>query len=1058
MRVPWSQVPLKAKKAISKGISRSGPGMSAPSAVNTVQGLSKLGVRWEELLPVLREDLCRLLARTLPTMNEQEVSTSISALGRLAACWSSLPEELREAVLSAFLRVEPSMGSRGAAMSLLGLAKTDADASLLPAEFHIAIVRVLEQSLRVANAQEVANIFYALGRMGFRAADLPKTTLAALLAALQLEVSRMCGAGVSQALLGLVRMQVKLAQISSVTQVMLWGAVERELPAMRALEVTSCIYAIGSLNVSHAHIGVEALDGLLRGLASQLHHCEEQELVMGLSGLHAMHVQWEQMPHDAQTVFLGNLGVVLERRPPVRLTSYLLRVLSAAGLKWAALDDDLRNSLRDCVLAYGDEADGELSLISSLGRMGTPWLHLGTAAQEALMGALGSVGRLGERDLAETLTGLAAMGLSWESLRAPVKESIQLAIRVNRDEMSEQGLAQVILSLARLEVCWSRDLAEGTKAALRSTICAQSSLGEHALSSVLYGLGKLGQVWSALHPEVRRTLKTAIVTSHEHQVWTAQGVANSLHGLAAMQASWNHLGGPVRRALTSEILKVAGLASETQLATILHSLAKLGLRWSSFSEELSGTLFAAVSSKLRLMNKQHLATLVFSLGSMSLQWHQLPRELQVGLAAALLRVESGQVCWSTLSTYLAGRADAHPAQGLSMILHGLGSLDARHHSLPKELSQALLRSFRACLPCMNAAQLGSALSGLAKMGWQAAELDAAEVSPGVHSAMLRMLPYSDPHDIAGMIAGINSLGVYWKHLPPELRRLAMAAVARVGREGRPEEVAGTCFALGSMECVWSLMPSRVREEVMAGIVRVCAEADVLSPHLAANLMYAVALLTFDARDSDVLRELNRVHLALLGALTSLRIGSFSERERSQVLIYLEYLRHLTQLGELPCRREVSCVGHEELRMSKLQLSVVQSLQSALNERSSGFELQNEYSAFGGTLPVDATILREGKVVAFIEVDGPHHYPCGVLRRKDVLKEMLYRHKHPGAVFARVRHDQVRRLGSNEIGHKVADFLCVVDPESEGWVNRRAERDLKRSLSRRHSYHSDSGHR
>ena len=1056
--MPWSQVPLKAKKAISKGISRSGPAMSAQGAANTVQGLSKLGVSWEELLPVLREDLCRLLARTLPTMNEQEVSTSISALGRLGASWLSLPEELREAALMAFQRVEPAMGAQGAAMSLLGLAKTDADISLLPTEFTVAVVSLLERSLKVANAQEVANIIYGLGRMGFQAADLPGEILAALLAALHLEVSRMSGAGVSQALIGLARMQVKLAQLSSVTQVMIWRAVERELPAMRALEVTSCIYAIGSLNGTRAHVGVDALEGLLRGFASKLHQCEEQELVMALSGLHSLHVQWEQIPRDAQTDLIRNLRSLLAGQPPLRLTSFLLRVLSTAGLKWEAIDDDLRNALRDCVLGYGSEAGGELSLICSLGRMETPWLHLGTAVQEALLGVLLShSSHLNERDLAEVLTGLAAMGLSWNSLRAPVKEALQLAIRRNQNGMSEQGLAQVILSLARLEVCWSQDLVEETKTALRSAICAQSSLGEYALSSVLYGLGKVGQIWPSLHYEVRRTLKMAVVTSHEHQVWTAQGVANSLHGLAAMQASWNELGGPVRRAFTNEILKVAGLASETQLATILHSLSKLGLRWSVFSEELSETLFNSISAKLSLMNKQHLSTIVFSLGSLSLQWHQLPRKFQSNLIAALMRVETGQVCWSTLSTYLAGRSDAHPAQGLSMVLHGLGSLGVRHHSLPKELSQAMLISFRACLPCMNPAQLGSALSGLARMGWQAAELDAADVSPAVHVALLRMLPYADPHDIAGMIAGVSSLGVYWKDLPPELRRVAMAAVAKVGRDGRPEDVSGICFALGSMECVWSLMPSRVREEVMEGIVRVGAEVSAMGSHLAANLMYGVALLTFDARDPDVLRDLNKVHLALLAALSKVRIGSFSEKERSQVLIYLEYLRHLTQLGELPARHQLSCVSHEELRMSKLQLNVVQSLQSALSKRSSTFELQNEYSAFGGTLPVDATILREGKVVAFIEIDGPHHYHSGVLRRKDVLKEMLYRRKHPGAVFARVRHDQVRRLGSSEIGHKVANFLCIVDPDSGGWANRRAERELRRSLSARHTFFDD-GHR
>lgn len=139
--------------------------------------------------------------------------------------------------------------------------------------------------------------------------------------------------------------------------------------------------------------------------------------------------------------------------------------------------------------------------------------------------------------------------------------------------------------------------------------------------------------------------------------------------------------------------------------------------------------------------------------------------------------------------------------------------------------------------------------------------------------------------------------------------------------------------------------------------------------------------------------------------------------------------------------------------SKLQLSVVQSLTESLTE---GLQVTNEYSGFGGIFPVDATIFEDGTALAFVEVDGPHHYIHGQLRRKDRLKESLYRSKYPEAAFTRVSFDQVKRLGSSYVGAEVAKFINIVknhrcsnedtDKEICGWVTRQTERELAAALS------------
>ena len=96
-------------------------------------------------------------------------------------------------------------------------------------------------------------------------------------------------------------------------------------------------------------------------------------------------------------------------------------------------------------------------------------------------------------------------------------------------------------------------------------------------------------------------------------------------------------------------------------------------------------------------------------------------------------------------------------------------------------------------------------------------------------------------------------------------------------------------------------------------------------------------------------------------------------------------------------------------------------------------------------------------IGFVEVDGPHHYRNGRLRRKDKMKEMLYRRRHPLATFTRVSYDQVKRLGTGKVVFAVANFITLTsshtmeekarlrDDELHAWSARNAERELKKLL-------------
>lgn len=263
-------------------------------------------------------------------------------------------------------------------------------------------------------------------------------------------------------------------------------------------------------------------------------------------------------------------------------------------------------------------------------------------------------------------------------------------------------------------------------------------------------------------------------------------------------------------------------------------------------------------------------------------------------------------------------------------------------------------------------------------------------------------------------------------------------------------------------------------------------------------------------------QLAQAHVALLDTVSRLDLSRFSHEERNQILIYAHLLQTLPGLRPSSSRAsppqylfaasstgvtgnllDFDTVAYTSQSMnvktssSKLQQSVISALSDALQKRCAN-ELQvcDEYSAFGGIFPVDAMVVdgKTGLPVVFVEVDGPQHFKSLItsrsggkffvneidrtharnstlignefaLSRKDLMKEALYKCKHPQAAFTRVRYDQVNYLGSAYVGNEMANYITILRTHSpqhtnyqvseindlNGFILRHAERELREAL-------------
>ena len=808
-------------------------------------------------------------------------------------------------------------------------------------------------------------------------------------------------------------------------------------------------------------------------------------------------------------------------------------------------------------------------LVYSLGQMGVSWAQLGSETRAALSDSLIlSLPKMREMGVVNSLHGLTNLGATWKELRGDVQTAFQEAlIRVSPD-MGEQGVSVAILAIAKLEVSWLNDLEDSVKVALKRATARQAHIGEHALSSLLYGLGKLGRTWMGLYPDVRQTLKEAIVVCHLNDRCTPLGVANSLHGLAQMHARWGVLSSSVRLALFAEVNKAVPLATETQLCNIVGSLGKMGLQWEALPDQVKGRIISALSSKAETFNAWHLSTVLFSLGSMGLNWKSLPSTVQSAFVKALHRInaasfkivnpDTSSKSYSAVAAILKGekkttstsnlaveydellpvieyivrkgkpeaRSDRHSvsrgpkismerekelqmnAQSICMTIVGLSRLAVTYSQLSDPLVASLSLSLKGASPSMNCAQVAATISGLSKAHWRWDGLSTS-LKNELIGAISRTASRATPLDMAILMNGLGTMGVRWIDLPEGAKAALQIGIKGTTLRGVADEVAGVTFGLGMMEVSWNELSFDMRKFVKNGILRVCGvkpvvdefypiasdagtepsagsgitgaahfaassvttslpsnrrvniaangrgeemDADsswlmdpsenrgranrvnaqsetialTMSPQALANLMYAISLLVFEESEA-VHEDLTPVHLALLDNISALGVGSslYSEAEKEQILIYISTLQTLTPLNSFVTNRSKCTLRTDKpfTKPSKLQATVVSALTAALRQRNADFEVEDEYSAFSGAFPVDATIFEGNKPVAFVEVNGPQHYrEDGKLRRKDLMKEALYRGKYPDASFTRVRFDQVRKLGSSYVGAQVAHFI------------------------------------
>jgi hypothetical protein len=191
-----------------------------------------------------------------------------------------------------------------------------------------------------------------------------------------------------------------------------------------------------------------------------------------------------------------------------------------------------------------------------------------------------------------------------------------------------------------------------------------------------------------------------------------------------------------------------------------------------------------------------------------------------------------------------------------------------------------------------------------------------------------------------------------------------------------------------------------------------------------NVLYGISLISFDSLLSTTEEVpchknfvvLNRVVSCLLSVIPAQQSVNFFN---SQVAIFIEVIkRSYFVMEKKELALPVISIPYEKLRSSPAHQLLFQQLEHDLKEMEvkegefnlegrKVYEIANEFEGIRkGLFSVDMAVKKNNKLIGFVEIDGDQHYRVDEatrkkkLRRKDQLKEALYRYDYPDIPFLR----------------------------------------------------------
>lgn len=188
----------------------------------------------------------------------------------------------------------------------------------------------------------------------------------------------------------------------------------------------------------------------------------------------------------------------------------------------------------------------------------------------------------------------------------------------------------------------------------------------------------------------------------------------------------------------------------------------------------------------------------------------------------------------------------------------------------------------------------------------------------------------------------------------------------------------------------------------------------------------ITMTTLSTEKELRLQNIWNIHEILIKLFKQTNPELFEKENFDQFAIYFELMRAVpkgTKLVMDILGYQPRTSGPSATIPSKLHATTSYSMLTHLLKHSLEFDIFNEFSGLHGVFPIDTAVYYKNELVALVEIDGEYHYKSQQLRRKDRLKDYLYRHHYSNIPLYRMKYDQINIIGTSKAGQALADWIA-----------------------------------